>query len=84
MGSIQFPSSMGLLAKAIGKQDWKIIWSDWINWEGGDVPVHKDTFVEVELRNGFKSTGRAGRGRWGHEKNDFDIVRYRHDIPASD
>lgn len=51
----------------------------WIEWAGGECPVHPDTRVEIEYRDGdpTSSFGSAYGWRWNHQGTAGDIVRYR-------
>lgn len=50
----------------------------WIEWKGGECPVHPDTVVDIEFRDGDQAAlARASWWDWPHEGNDSDITRYR-------
>lgn len=58
--------------------------SDWIKWEGGERPVHKNTLVEVKLRCGEIRKGSDWvaaswhhKGEHKHHLDDYDVVAYR-------
>lgn len=60
----------------------------WIEWSGGECPVHPDTRVDVGLRNRRWYDNQAGNLRWehsqpGHRDYDWDIIRYRVQKPAT-
>ena len=54
----------------------------WIEWKGGPCPVPLDDTVDVHLRSGAVTTGRAGHMRWPRARfeekylADSDIVAY--------
>lgn len=48
----------------------------WIEWHGGDRPIHGDAFVEIETIFG-KCSGYASRFDWNSLGDDFDIIAYR-------
>lgn len=52
----------------------------WIEWKGGECPVHPDTVVAAEFRDGSRtSPTSADLWDWRHHSGDADaeIVRYR-------
>ena len=49
----------------------------WIEWKGGECPVHKDTVVQVKLRENSKGTSPACHYRWSKFNSYGDIVAYR-------
>jgi len=49
----------------------------WIEWAGGECPVHPDTRIEYRLRDGTVATLAARHLQWGHKGAAYDIVRYR-------
>lgn len=51
----------------------------WIEWAGGECPVHPDTVVEIEFRGGSRgSVATPAVGwYWKHDGDSSDIVRYR-------
>ncbi|MBV8061132.1 MAG: hypothetical protein JO253_06375 [Alphaproteobacteria bacterium] len=57
----------------------KKVESDWVEWNGGECPVHEDAIIEYRLRNSmFSIKGfRAKHLQWNHHNNRSDIVAYR-------
>lgn len=53
--------------------------SDWIKWNGGECPVHPDTTIEVEYRDGNSEEDKAGSFDecWTNDSDPADIVAYR-------
>lgn len=53
--------------------------SDWIEWNGGEMPVEPDTRVYVKFRNGHQSFAaiKALAWAWDHVNNPSDIIAYR-------
>lgn len=51
----------------------------WIEWQGGECPVHPDTLVEVGFRGGASGPAavRANTWYWKHDGERTDITRYR-------
>lgn len=50
----------------------------WIEWGGGEMPVPKDTYVEVVFRDGTTwHIQEAWNHGWSHFDNDYDIIAYR-------
>lgn len=63
---------------------------EWIEWNGGDCPVHEDTLVDFKRRCDTEPESewrpeefRAGDLRWSHRGGKRDIVAYRI-IPDTD
>lgn len=50
---------------------------DWIEWNGGAMPVGGDADVEYVLRDGYEDTTDAASLDWNQEGNNGDIVKYR-------
>ena len=47
-------------------------------WNGGEIPVHPKTTVELWMRNGGTTIGiTAGNLRWGHNGKVGDIIAFR-------
>lgn len=42
-------------------------WIDWIDWNGGNCPVPKETEVKAQMRDGSEAHDYAGRFRWNHQ-----------------
>jgi hypothetical protein len=58
--------------------------AEWIEWKGGDCPVHPDTFVDVKDRDGFIWTEcRACFHCWQHgtDTPDEEPISYRISSP---
>lgn len=58
----------------------------WIEWSGGECPVHPGKRVDLKLRGGSITTGYpAGSAQWNHrsEDDDTDIIAYQI-TPGSD
>lgn len=58
----------------------KIIDDDgWIDWNGGECPVHKDTIVEIQTRDGeLCARTKASDRTWSHDNHpNRNLVRYR-------
>ncbi|UKL14866.1 hypothetical protein [Erwinia phage Gungnir39] len=62
--------------------------SKWIEWKGGEMPVHADCVVDVKLRDGMTTEfftmdvlstagSCASSWDWKHSGLDCDIVAYR-------
>ena len=53
--------------------------SDWIDWIGGERPLHPDTHIEVRYRAGGTATGCAGDwgACWSNDSDPGDIIAYR-------
>lgn len=49
----------------------------WIEWHGGECPVHEDAIVEIKTRYFGKDSGKAGQFRWKDMRNASDIIAYR-------
>lgn len=49
----------------------------WIEWHGGECPVHPKTCTEIRLRCGMLDENIASTRRWYHIGNDYDIIAYR-------
>lgn len=49
----------------------------WIEWNGGERPVHGDAIVEIKTRYFGKDSGKAGQFRWKDMRNASDIIAYR-------
>lgn len=55
----------------------------WVEWNGGECPLHPDARVEVRMRSGAKMSGLvSGGSMWRHNGGDYDIVAYRLVKPA--
>jgi hypothetical protein len=51
---------------------------DWIDWPGGERPVHGETRVICRLRDGRVLRAARSRNRaWDHEGDGTDTVAYR-------
>jgi hypothetical protein len=51
--------------------------NNWINWDGGYVPVGGEQLVQVLLRCGNATTAEARMLLWAHHDCADDIVKYR-------
>lgn len=52
--------------------------SDWIKWEGGECPVHWNTWIQARFRDGcVTGANQAKNFRWNHIHTSADIVEYR-------
>lgn len=53
--------------------------AEWINWRGGACPIDGRAEVEVRFTCGHTSahSHRAGKLRWTHAGEPFDIAAYR-------
>ncbi len=51
----------------------------WIEWKGGECPVHEGCVVQVKLRDGYLSstTFEACEYSWSHNDDSSDIIAYR-------
>lgn len=49
----------------------------WIEWKGGECPVHPEAMVMVRFRDGWEDKWLAGSMRWNHSKSTDDIIAYR-------
>lgn len=49
----------------------------WIDWHGGDAPLHGSTLVEIEQRDGGKFSGIVAAFCWAHDIDNCDVLRYR-------
>lgn len=49
----------------------------WIEWKGGERPIHAATLVRVKLRSGSVWQWPAGSCRWEHAQPQSDIVAYK-------
>lgn len=51
----------------------------WIEWNGGECPVHPETILIAKLRNskGHTFPRKALSFRWGHYQDDGDIIAYK-------
>lgn len=60
---------------------------EWVEWQGGSMPVLGNVFVDVRLRNGDERIGvEAEEWLWGHSEtgdDEGDIVAYRLSAEAS-
>lgn len=53
-------------------------WSEWIEWGGGERPVHEEVLVWVRLRDGLEGCyDKARSWTWNHRGHDGDIIAYR-------
>lgn len=56
---------------------------DWVDWSGGDMPVHGNVYVQARFRSGLESALLpACMVQWEHgyrgiEKHSADVVQYR-------
>lgn len=54
---------------------------DWIEWKGGECPLHGDKKIQVRLRCGAMNRSLARHYEWhhvvGHVEAFADIVAYR-------
>jgi hypothetical protein len=46
-------------------------------WNGGDCPVHPESFLEFWLRGLVSVEDYAGRARWTHKEGSSDIIAFR-------
>jgi hypothetical protein len=49
----------------------------WIDWAGGDQPVHDDTIVYYRMRDGSESKALAAYIEFDHIGSQSDIIAYR-------
>lgn len=51
--------------------------TNWIEWGGGDCPLHWTAVVSVKLRNGYVTVPVAAKiFEWDHKQQASDIVAY--------
>lgn len=51
--------------------------NEWIDWNGGDCPVPKETEVKIQMRDGSEAQDYAGRLHWDHLNFLGDILKYQ-------
>jgi len=51
--------------------------SEWIEWKGGDQPVHDDEIVEVKCRDGCREMDKAKNLPWWWDGGPCDFLAYR-------
>lgn len=58
------------------------LWSEWIDWAGGECPLDEGVAGQVRFRSGYQEDATYGWD-WSHRSVLGDIVAYRYDL-ASD
>ena len=48
----------------------------WVEWYGGDCPVHPLATVDYQMRNGERCVDKAGQLDWSIQGNEWDVVRF--------
>jgi len=52
--------------------------SEWIEWKGGECPVHPSTIVRLRFRDGeLTEDEEACWSSWEHIGKPYDIISYR-------
>ena len=49
---------------------------EWVEWYGGDCPVHPLATVHYQMRNGERCVDKADQLDWSIQGDEWDVVRF--------